>query len=501
VEEVRIFLRGAEIKRRMVIDSAEGKNTAVFDGLPQDVRPESINASVEKGGTLISAEFEVDNFREPATSREIEALKEKLEKLKDSTKEEKSKLDVLVSEEKFLESNRQIGGESGFSLKDLKDIERYFRERKEEINSSRMKIEKRLEDLKEETERVTKEIGSFPTNAVRYAGKITVEFHAPSKGKAEIIVSYFVNNAWWRPFHEIRMNEIGGPVTLSMKGNIVQNTGEDWNDVSVKLSTGNPTLGNMQPTIHPWYVDLIMPQKQRAMRMGAPEKDMAYSASKAITMEMAVMESEEPVVQISEANTTVEFVLPSARSIPSSNKPSKVELSKHALEADVFYYCASKLDTDAFLLAKIDGWESLNLLAGEVSIFQGNEYVGKTHLDPATMDGSMEISLGRDKGIIVTRERGKDLNSKGLKNNEAVREWIITVRNTRSKAVKLKLVDQLPVSVNSAVVVKAAEISGAEQAKDTGILTWMLDIPAGGSVKKVLRYEVTYPKNGTVYLN
>ncbi|MDR1954625.1 MAG: mucoidy inhibitor MuiA family protein [Candidatus Methanoplasma sp.] len=507
VENVRIFLNGAEIKRRMVLDAEEGKNTAVFDGLPQDVRPESINASVEGGGTLLSADFEVDSFKESFVSEELKDLLERLDKVKDAIKEEKSKLDLLASEEKFLDRNMKIGGRDGFTTDGLKDIENYYKQRKEEISSSRIKVEKKLEDLQKDKERMTREAGAFPADVVRYAGRITVEFYAKTKGKAEVTVSYYVNSAWWRPFHEIRMSEINAPVTLSMKGSIVQNTGEDWNGVNVKLSTGNPMLGNEQPTLRPWYIDLVIPQRQMVMAKAAPvmsrSKELIEEDEVAYMEKTAECYTETPAAEVLEHHTTMEFALPVPLDIPSSNKPSKAEISKHVLEAEFFYYCASKLDTDAFLIAKIKGWESLNLLSGEISIFQSNEYVGKTQLDPATMEDSMEISLGRDKGIIVTRERGNCISGKGMigKNKKALREWIITVRNTRGKGVLIKLVDQVPVSANSAVIVETLEISGAEHEKETGILKWSLNIPSGGSVKKTVKYEVTYPKNGTIYLD
>ncbi|MDR2865924.1 MAG: DUF4139 domain-containing protein [Methanomassiliicoccaceae archaeon] len=501
VEEVKIFLRGAEIKRRMTAETVKGKNIAVFDGLPQDIRPESINASIERGGTLVSADFEVDSFKEPYVSKELAVLVKKLEGLKESVKKEKSRLSILASEEKFLESNMKIGGDSGFLLNELIDIEKYFRERKEAISVSRLETDRKLEELTKETERVTKEIGTYPSDGIRYAGKIIIEFHSDDVGKAEIVVSYYVGSAWWRPFHEIRMNEIGAPVVLSMKGNVIQNTGEDWNDVAVRLSTGNPSLGSQQPILRPWYIDLVMPQKPTLLRAKALSMDMECLAECGDAPEVRSMAA--PAVQIVESNTSAEFILPGMRSIPSSDRPSRTDISKHELKADVMHYCASKLDTDAFLIAKIGGWQSLNLLAGEVGIFQGNEYVGKTYLDPAAAEDDMEISLGRDKGVVVTRERGNDMTSKGMmsKNATALREWIITVRNARNRAIRIRLTDQLPVSVNSSITVDAVELSGAEVDKETGILSWMLDIPAGGSVRKVLKYEVTYPKNGTVYLN
>jgi len=512
VEEVRIFLRGAEIKRRMIIDTAEGKNTAVFSGLPQDVRPESINVLIEKGGTLVSADFGRDSFEEPTVSRELEALKKKYKNVKEQIKKIEFRQRTLESEEKFLDSNKKIGGTSGFALKDLKEAESYHKERKEEISSAWLETENKLEELKEEKERLEKEMGGFPANTVMYSGKITAEFYSESKGAAEIVASYYVDSAWWRPFHEIRMTEISAPVALTMKGSIVQNTGEDWKDVKVKLSTGNPMLGNNQPVIYPWHIDLVLPQKPSRLNNSFDEMEVVDSCSSEKsrnargapgTMKSAAASPAQMMAQATESHTTTEFTLPAALSIASSSKPSKVEIAKHVLEAETLYYCVSKLDTDAFLIANIKGWESLNLLSGEVSIFQGNEYVGKTYLDPAKAEENMAISLGRDRAIIVTRERGNDMTSKGMigKNTKVQREWIITVKNTRKKDIRMKLIDQIPVSVNSDLVVEAVEISGAELNKETGILTWSLDIPGGGSAKKVLKYSVTYPKNGTVYLD
>jgi len=505
VEEVKIFLRGAEIKRRMVLETSKGKNTAVFSGLPQDVRPESINASIEKGGTLVSADYSVDSFKEPAVSKDIKNLEEKQKKIKDEIRAEMSKLDQLKAENLFLDSNQKIGGKSGLDINDLKQFESYYKERKAEIGEAKIAADKRLEELSKEMERITKEMSGYPANVVRYSGTITVEFFAESKGEAEITVSYYVNNARWNPFHEIRMNDINAPVALSMKGSIVQNTGEDWKNVKIKLSTGNPMLGNQQPVLYPWYINLIMPQKHQPVMARKAAMDDYVEEVRCMAMESPCVADEPPqqYAAVEQSHTTTEFVLPAALDIPSSNKPTKVEISKHEMKADIFYYCASKLDTDAFLIAKIGGWESLNLLSGEVSIFQGNEYVGKTFLNPAAIEDDLEISLGRDRGIIVTRERGKELTSQGMigKDKKVQREWMITVRNTKNKEIKMKLIDQVPISTNNALTVNTLDISGAEQEKETGMLTWSLTIPAGGSVKKTLKYEVTYPKTGTVYLD
>ncbi|MDR1404526.1 MAG: DUF4139 domain-containing protein [Candidatus Methanoplasma sp.] len=501
VEEVKVFLNGAEIKRRAGFDAVTGRNTVVFAGLPQDVRPESVSASVESGGKLISVDFSADSFTEPAVSTKLRDLKERHDQITDKIKRTENSLNLLRSEEKFLDRNRKVGGDSGSDIEVLKEMEKYHRDRKTEIYSSREKTETELEELTEERERIAKEMGSFSSGSVRYAGRIDTEFFSEAGGPAEITVSYYTGSARWKPLHELRMTDTDAPVTLSMKAEIFQNTGEDWNRAKIKLSTGNPMLGNEQPALYPWRIDLVTPRNTRVSANGRfmdmdavlEEKDMEVSVP------MFMMQS----VAVEETHTAVEFFLPAGTEIESSSKPSRVEISKHVLGAEFYYYCVAKLDTDVFLIANISGWESLNILAGEVSIFQGNEYVGRTHIDPRNMDGDMQISLGRDKAVIVKREKGLSTVSKSMlgKNTKAVREWITTVRNTRSKGIKIRLADQIPISANSAVTVDAAELSGADLDGDTGILTWSMDIGSGEAAKKVLRYEVSYPKNGTVRLD
>lgn len=504
VEEVRVFLYGAEITRRMVVDAKKGGNTATFEGLPENIRPESVNASVENGGKLVSVDYQIDNTAGPKKSKEISELKKRLDKVNDSIKVEKNKLRELRSEERFLESNSKIGGKDGLKLDDLKEIEAYQIERRSAINASKISIEDKLEDLNEEKDRIVRDLGKFSLDNVTSSGRIDVEFASDSEAKVNIRVSYFIDNARWYPYHEIRMKEIDAPVLLSMKGKIIQTTGEDWNNVKVRLSTGNPMLGNDQPILYPWYIDIRMPEKRMVTLVSSDMRLQSKSMpAEAESEEMYMDMRAASVAQVQEAQTTVEFVLPASIDVPSTTKPTKVEISDHVLDAEFYYYCVSKLDTDAFLIAKIEGWESLNILAGEVSIFQENDYVGKTHIDPSVMDDNMEISLGRDKGIIVTRERGKNLTSKGFigKNKKVVREWMITIRNTRSKDITLKLLDQLPIPTNSSITVEPLEVSGAERDEQTGQLTWTLNIPAGGSEKKTIRYEVSYPKNATVHLD
>jgi hypothetical protein len=105
--------------------------------------------------------------------------------------------------------------------------------------------------------------------------------------------------------------------------------------------------------------------------------------------------------------------------------------------------------------------------------------------------------LGRDNGIQIERKLIKN-NSvhKVLSGNQTQqKDWEISVRNTRSEKVSIKVYDQVPVSQNSDITVTTEELSDGNFNKETGIVVWNLDLNPGESRKLRLRYQVKYPKN------
>jgi uncharacterized protein (TIGR02231 family) len=503
LEKATVFLRGAELTRRITANVEKGKNIIVFDGLPDSVDAASVNASVVSGGDLVRVSSGYDNLNESKESKRISKLRDDLEKADDDVAEVSVGIAGLKAEEEFLKLNRSIAGESGIKLEDLKAINDYHRERVSEVLTERVLLEKELVKLKEVRDGIAAELGGINENKISLS--VSVEITAEKEGTAEVAISYFLRDAHWTPRHELRVSESDGNVRLIAKGDIVQTTGEDWNDIAVTLSSGNPAVGGTQPILRPWFIDLRVPQASREHRESLKTARMAGPAAECIADEECIEVEAIPInayADVKEGQTSIDFELPFKISVPSQDDPFTVDIAVHELKAELQYYCVSKLDRDVFLLAKIAEWESLNLLKGETSIFQGNTFVGKTYLEPGRTGDSLEISLGRDKGIIVKREKGRDIASSAIfgKTNKAVRVWNISVQNTRKRDIELKLLDQIPISVNKSVIVDAIDVSGAELNKETGEVSWILKVKAGGYVKKTLSYSVTYPKEGNVFL-
>jgi len=201
-----------------------------------------------------------------------------------------------------------------------------------------------------------------------------------------------------------------------------------------------------------------------------------------------------------ENQTNVEFEIKTPYSISSGNKNITVEVDRYNLPAEYEYYCAPKVDKDAFLLANIVNWEKYNLLEGEANIFFENTFVGKTILDVRYTSDTLQLSLGRDKNVLVNREKNKDSSKKQFlgSKKEDTRSWKITVKNNKKQLVNFVLIDQIPVSTMEEIEVLPENLSGGIMNKENGEIKWRFFLKPSTKNELELKYKVKYSKDRTL---
>ena len=200
--------------------------------------------------------------------------------------------------------------------------------------------------------------------------------------------------------------------------------------------------------------------------------------------------------------TSVEFKIENPYSIPSDGQQYTVKMSELAVEADYEYYCAPKINDDAFLTAGITNWKDLHLLTGELNIFFKDTYLGKSLLDANNISDTLNISLGVDKDIVVQRTKIKDKSKRriiGLKKIES-RSWDIEILNKKNQNINIVIEDQFPISKNEDIVIDKINYAGADLDDDTGLLTWNHNLNAGESNKSNFGYNIKYNKRKYIAL-
>jgi hypothetical protein len=204
-----------------------------------------------------------------------------------------------------------------------------------------------------------------------------------------------------------------------------------------------------------------------------------------------------------ENQTTVEIEVAEPYSIKTNGERTLVDLKTYDIPAAYRYTAIPKLDKDAFLLAEISDWSQYSLLEGESNLYFEDGFVGRSILNPAALQDTLQVSMGRDRSIVMQREKVDQFSKKRTigANITENRGYEITLKNNKSQPVTLQVKDQIPVSVNSNITVTPGELSGGVLDPLTGIVTWEITLPPGAQQKLALQYEVKYPKSERIILD
>lgn len=203
-----------------------------------------------------------------------------------------------------------------------------------------------------------------------------------------------------------------------------------------------------------------------------------------------------------ENQTTVEFLVTQPYSIKSNGEKLSVDLKQYDIAATYQYFAIPKLDTDAFLMARVTDWDQYNLLEGEANLYFEGAYVGRSILDAKSLSDTLSISLGRDKSIVIGRKKVDTFSkTKTLGSNRVdSRGFEILIRNKKNQDINLILTDQIPVAVLDDILVTPNELSGGSHDPKTGKVTWSLNLEAQEQKELSLSYVVKYPKRERVLL-
>jgi len=173
-------------------------------------------------------------------------------------------------------------------------------------------------------------------------------------------------------------------------------------------------------------------------------------------------------------------------------------LKESDISAQYRYIATPKLDSNAFLQAQISDWDKLELLPGKSTVFYAGNYIGEGFITTQGIKDKLNISLGRDKEIIITRNQDLNETSKpSFFGNDISQKFAYTidVRNTKNIPIDITIYDQLPVILNKTITLDDMKYSGADYQKETGLLTWDLNLKAKEVKQLPFSFKISYPKD------
>jgi uncharacterized protein (TIGR02231 family) len=503
ISDVVVYINGAQVTRNATVSIPSGKSDLFFKGITSRLNSNSLQVAAGKNITILSVNHSLDYLEQAKTDTRIEQLTRQRDALQDSIGLKQNARNVFVKEREMLLNNQSIGGnETGVNVQQLILATNFFRERLTEIEESLFANQQTTKKMQERLDKLNRQLNELNVQKDRPTSTLKVSVSAPRSVNAPIQLTYTVRQAKWQPFYDIRVDDTDDPVTLVYKAKVFQNTDENWENVNLTLSTGNPSISNYKPDLNPWFIDFPQQSSHQSFDMEDTEMELsevvvAKEQKKEPMMIRGTKSLGRENVTTTQQQTTTAFQINIPYTIPSDNQGYDVAVSDHQIEAGFQYATVPKLSPHVYLLAKITEWNDLNLLPGPTNIYFNQTFQGKTLLNPYTSEDTLDVSIGRDPGIIVERELLKDFSSKSFlgSNRKETKAWKITIRNTKNSAANVLVEDQFPVSSNSDIKVDLEESSGAQVNHNTGILNWELDLAPGETKELRMVYSVRYPKD------
>jgi uncharacterized protein (TIGR02231 family) len=510
IEHATVFLNGAELESTARLTLAKGENEILFTNVAGNVNSQSLIINATNGVVVEAATFQNDYLATEVFSPRATEIKDSIALVTEVRAQIQNKITMLAEQIAVLQGNRKVGGENtGLSVAELTKMLDLISSKMENILNQKTKQEELLKKTDERLAKLKKQLDEEQKKEYMPGGQLLVKFYTKEATSTSVIVNYIVPNAGWTPTYDIFAEDIKSPLKLYYKANIYQNSGVKWNNVRLTLSTGNPQEGVQAPVMSPWYLSFYTPPiynrgAANNMYQAAPQMmkskrpSAAYEVASDIKLEEQASMNEYVSVDNSGVNTTFDIDLP--YTVPSDGKQHLVAVKKYDVPATYRYFAVPKLDKDAFLQAEVTNWEDLNLLPGQTNIFYEGAYVGQGYIDMRTVKDTMYVSLGRDKKIVIKREREKSLRSVKTIGTQ-IREtcaFTISVRNTRRDNINITIQDQMPVSNDKDIVIEDKETDDSDYDETSGAMKWVISVAPNETKKLSLGYTVKYPKGKTI---
>ena len=503
ISNVMVYRNGARITRDAKIDIPAGQSEIVFSNLTTQINTHSLQAYVPEGVDLVTVLYRTSDLRNAELSDREKTIQEELAALRITLDWVNKQLAVYNEEEKILriKPSEINSNDKGISVQDFKEYTKYYRDRSLEVKKKQFDLTNESRGINAKIALLQGELNTMSASKSKKIGEVVFLVQSEVARRCELSFSYVSNQAGWVPVYDLKAKDAQSPIALHLKANVHQNTGIDWEKVKMSVSTGNPLLGNDRPILRPKYVTFAAVARIRAQESTS---NIAYDMKN--KDEMSEEEKKmyyEPNNQVVDTETTREYNISLLQTVPSSGLKRLVQLKKYDIEAEYRYHAVPKLSQGVFLLAEVANWGQYNLLPGTANIFFQNTYIGQSQINSNITAEKILLSLGRDESIKIARERTNYLEKTTFFGGNAIQnfEYTITVRNTKSKSVKIEILDQIPLSNHEDIKIELRDYDKAVYDEKTGGLKWVFELGAGASEKLVFRYSQKAPKGMPLALN
>ena len=514
IDEVTVFIDRAQVKRSAPVDLKKGEQEVIFMALPAAIEKNSIQVSGKGNAIIKNVRLETKYFTE-TLSLEAAKLGERKKELEEESAKYQDFINEAKKEQKFIENITKkltaTGGEKEQVELDpekwIKMVE-FYRTKNNSINDEVRNFRTKINTMQLEIDKINRELNELGSEGSKSQNNVHVILDIKETGTMRLDLSYIVYGPSWIPDYDLRVESLNKTMDIAYNAQIKQNTGEDWRNIRLNLSTAKPQIGGKMPELTPWYLKYETPpseiyrsetmkKEKKAMmnQMIGSELDEEPEADKDELEDMEYLETSAQT-----GATAVVFNIGGYSTIDSDNKNHKVTISILQFPAYFRYSTVPKLSPYAYLKAKVKNNSDFPYLPGETHIYLDGSFVANSSMDLVAPAQEFWTFLGIDEGIKVERKLIKKYKEpvNFNKKSKITFEYLLVIENLKKTEEEIVIWDQLPISNNKEI---AVQLLKPEYSKDSESLKkneydffeWFSKLKPGDKVEIPFSYLVTYP--------
>ncbi len=325
---------------------------------------------------------------------------------------------------------------------------------------------------------------------------------------ATVRLNYQVRGPSWQPSYRAQLDVSQKQVQLERQAFVVQNSGEDWSNVQLRLSTGQPGRATQARLPRPWSLDIQQPRAYAVEVAAAPAPAPPPAPASSVTLfgKVSTASAPLPELDVSSINTaySTQFAVPYKITVPASSERVTLSLGSQSLPTTLLTRSAPAVEEAAYLVAQLASppgvWP-----AGPVALFRDGAFVGNGRLDFGNATAQQQgLSFGRDEQVLVRKlPTDQATGSGGFISSKTERKVVhrYAITNRHSDAIQLQVLEAAPVARNDKITIKSQyspEPRSQRWNDQAGMVEWQQALTAGATAEFSAQHDIRYPQDAQV---
>lgn len=517
ISAVTVYPDSARITRTATLNLPAGETKVILAGLPLQLEATSLRVSgtsssaVSLGSVQLTEQLssEAVQARERQLQEEIRRWQEKRQEVADIKTRAEQQL-AFIRATGLQQPNKENTAQ-GASVLPLNQWQQAWQTLETATAEAQAKVraaDKTLQDFDKGLAQLQEQLEQIATGETSNR-TASLYVKAAQASSLTLTLNYQIPEANWSPVYEAELDSNTGKLQFKTQAAIQQNTGEDWSNVKVSLSTLRPTASAALPDLNSWVISLYEPLAELSADAGLAAESMAYAKEMAPAAAAPAprMQKPSPIVKMAEENSALltgaynaEYQVPGVLTLASGSDTRRVTLESQALEAKLELSSAPRLDPRAILSTEATYQGQAPLIPGAVALYRDGNFIGNSQVDELKTGELLKLAFGEDDRVkILFQPTPAKTAQPGLLSSRKRLDYSyrITINNQHADARSVKLYDTIPVANNSDISVTLTgdnpSLKDIENKK--GVSAWVREVTPGDTVQLNYGYSISYPQD------